>query len=346
MLRLLQAGVILATAVGSAGGQSAPEPGKPVRIGPGVTPPRIVHKVEPEYSPLARADRVQGTAVFGLVVNERGLPEDIQVISPLGFGLDEKAEEALNKWRFAPGTKDGKPVPVIAQVQVNFRFPRIWFDAKAEQRRTSFNLALKNLDGTSADVKSNAVKTIQDLAQEKFAPATYLVGLWEMNGDNNVIKDTSEGWMLIQKAADQNFGPALYEVAIRSIRSGASPGDTEKHLQTLRDAAVLGSIQAQYYLGQAYEGGIAVPQEPDRARRYFRLCAIKGEPLCQYRLGRLLLQKPERSDDDYVQGLAWLQLAADQKIGEARAIVDRERPRLSSAQESLITVWKKQLSAN
>jgi TonB family protein len=118
-----------------------------LRIGPGVSPPRITHKVEPEYSPLARADRVQGTVVFGLIVDEHGIPKDLQLISPLGFGLDEKAAEAIMRWRFAPGMKDGKPVRILAQIEVNFRFPQIWFDAKAEERRTSFNLAIKNLDG-------------------------------------------------------------------------------------------------------------------------------------------------------------------------------------------------------
>ena len=190
--------------------QAPPDQPKAFRIGPGVSPPRIVRKVEPEYSPLARADRVQGTAVFQIIVDEHGLPKDIQLISPLGFGLDEKAEAAIAKWRFAPGMKDGKPVPVQARIEVNFRFPQIWFDAKAEQRRTSFNLALNSLDGTNASAKDRAVKTVQDLAGEKFPPAMYLAGRWEMDGEHDVVNDTTAGWDLIQKAADKNYGPALY----------------------------------------------------------------------------------------------------------------------------------------
>jgi hypothetical protein len=45
-----------------------------IRIGPAVTPPRLLHKVEPEYSPDARADHIQGTVVLQLAVNEKGRP--------------------------------------------------------------------------------------------------------------------------------------------------------------------------------------------------------------------------------------------------------------------------------
>ena len=36
-------------------------------------------------------------------------------------GMDEKAIEAVRKWKFRPGQKDGRPVTVVATVEVNFR---------------------------------------------------------------------------------------------------------------------------------------------------------------------------------------------------------------------------------
>jgi protein TonB len=91
------------------------------KIGGGVSPPKILHKVEPEYSEEARKAKWQGMVVLQIVVDEKGHPQELKVLKALGLGLDQKAIEAVEKWTFAPGMKDGKPVPVIATIEVNFR---------------------------------------------------------------------------------------------------------------------------------------------------------------------------------------------------------------------------------
>jgi TonB family protein len=91
------------------------------RIGGGVSAPALTLKVEPEYSEEARKAKFQGTVLLEIVVDEHGMPKNIRVTRPLGLGLDEKAIEAVQKWRFRPGMKDGKPVATQAQVEVNFR---------------------------------------------------------------------------------------------------------------------------------------------------------------------------------------------------------------------------------
>jgi TonB family protein len=312
----------------------------PIRMGPGMNPPHVIHKVEPEYPALARADRVQGTVVLQIVVDEQGLPTKIEVVSPLGFGFEEKAQEAIQKWRFTPGFKDGHPVKVLASVEVNFRFPALWFDASAEHKRTSFNLALTVLKNGEGVAKEKAVKTITDLARQKYPAAMYVVGLWEMNGEN-VPKDPAVGWAMIQKAAERNYGPALYEVGARSLKSGNE--DPEKAWTMIRDAAILGSVKAQFALGLACEKGTGTPKDPERARRYFRLCAAKGEPYCQLHLARLLFENRDQSDDQYLQALAWFELAADHDVAEARSVVDQERPKLTPAQVAVVRTWKIQL---
>ena len=102
---------------GSGGGMG----GGAYRIGGGVSPPSILFKVEPEYSEEARKAKFQGTVLLFVVVDEKGNPRDIKILRPLGLGLDQKAVEAVEKWKFSPGKKDGKPVPVQAQIEVNFR---------------------------------------------------------------------------------------------------------------------------------------------------------------------------------------------------------------------------------
>jgi TonB family protein len=78
-------------------------------------------KPEPEYSEEARKAKWQGAVLLQLVVDENGVPQEIRVVKSLGLGLDQKAIEAVQKWRFKPGLKDGKPVPVSANIEVNFR---------------------------------------------------------------------------------------------------------------------------------------------------------------------------------------------------------------------------------
>ncbi len=91
------------------------------RVGGGVSQPILVKKVEPEYSEEARKAKFQGTVILSIIVDEAGLPRNIRVLRPLGLGLDEKAIEAVQKWRFRAAYKDGKPVAVYANVEVNFR---------------------------------------------------------------------------------------------------------------------------------------------------------------------------------------------------------------------------------
>jgi periplasmic protein TonB len=91
------------------------------RIGGGVSAPVPIFRPEPEYSEEARKAKWQGAVLLQLVVDENGVPQDIKVVRSLGLGLDQKAIEAVQKWRFKPGLKDGKPVPVSANIEVNFR---------------------------------------------------------------------------------------------------------------------------------------------------------------------------------------------------------------------------------
>ena len=91
------------------------------RIGGGVSAPVPIVKPEPEYSEEARRAKWQGAVLLQVTVDENGVPQDIKVVRPLGMGLDQKAIEAVQQWRFKPTLLNGKPVPVSANIEVNFR---------------------------------------------------------------------------------------------------------------------------------------------------------------------------------------------------------------------------------
>jgi TonB family protein len=91
------------------------------RVGGGVSAPALVYKVEPEYTEVARVAKYQGTVLLYLEVGIDGAAHNVKVIQSLGLGLDQKAIEAVSRWKFKPGMKDGQPVPVAATIEVNFR---------------------------------------------------------------------------------------------------------------------------------------------------------------------------------------------------------------------------------
>lgn len=90
------------------------------RVGGGVSAPRASYAPDPEYSEEARKARYMGTIVLSLVVDTSGNPTELQIQRPIGLGLDEMAIKAVNSWRFKPAEKDGNPVPVAINVEVNF----------------------------------------------------------------------------------------------------------------------------------------------------------------------------------------------------------------------------------
>ena len=103
-------------------GKHSGQPGLDVQaMTAGMTPPKLIFKVEPEFSEEARKAKFQGTVVLSIEVDESGRTRTPQVVSSLGLGLDQKAIEAVLRWRFRPALRDGKPVPTSARVEVNFR---------------------------------------------------------------------------------------------------------------------------------------------------------------------------------------------------------------------------------
>ena len=86
-----------------------------------VTSPRVIRKVEPDYTEKALKAKLQGVVTLAVEVWQDGKTHNIRVLRGLGMGLDEKAIEAVEQWVFEPGRKNGQPVKVAAQIRVSFR---------------------------------------------------------------------------------------------------------------------------------------------------------------------------------------------------------------------------------
>ena len=310
-----------------------------VRVGKGVTPPRILRKPDPKYSKQAERERIQGTVLYSLVVDKSGHPRDIEILSPIGFGLDEKGLEAIQQWVFAPGTEDGQPVNIRAQVEVNFRFPSIPFDEKKEQFRTEYNRAVHDLQAPGR--KAKGIETIRQLAEKKFTPAMAVLGQWMIEG-KEVPKDPEAGLDLVRKAADKYDREGLFYLGRLYEKGDGVPADPEKGLKLIRDASMEGSDAARVYLGLKYANGEGVPEDPARAQYYFRLCAAHNVGSCQLWLGRLLLQG-SGGRKDAVAAAAWLQLAQQNSVEGADRLAAEALAGLSEEDLAAVSRLKGQL---
>jgi len=82
---------------------------------------RLLTVFEPPSNEYAQANGVAGMALYHTIVGPDGKAGEIAVGRPIGFGLDENAVDSIRKARFEPAAKDGKPVPVLLDLVVQFR---------------------------------------------------------------------------------------------------------------------------------------------------------------------------------------------------------------------------------
>lgn len=93
----------------------------PLRVGGNVQAPKVVLRVEPDYTEDARKARLQGIVIIEAIIDTEGNVTQARILKGLAGGLDRSALEAVRKWKFEPGRKDGRPVPVIFDLMVRFR---------------------------------------------------------------------------------------------------------------------------------------------------------------------------------------------------------------------------------
>ncbi|MFL6446542.1 MAG: energy transducer TonB [Bryobacteraceae bacterium] len=97
-----------------------PVPVEVFEPGPNVKAPKLIHYVEPEFSPNSKEAFVEGVVKVSTVVTTDGTVSTCQIVRGLNSEEDRTALKAVKLWRFQPGTKEGKPVNVRVTVEIEF----------------------------------------------------------------------------------------------------------------------------------------------------------------------------------------------------------------------------------
>jgi TonB family protein len=320
------------------------DPNSYLAVAPGIKPPRPIHMAEPKYTPQAHAAHVEGTVSLIIAIDQSGAVVVASVFKSLGYGLDEEAQATVRKWQFEPATKDGRPVKTTAVAEVNFRLIGSGSAKGDDRQRIEFNAAWDALNrpGEAQASVDQAVQQILDLSRKKYPPAMCVAGIW-MTPGSRVDKDLPAGLDLIQKSADKNYAPALYELARRHIEGRDLPIDLELGLKEMHAAADGGSGLAQLDLGKRYAAGDFITADFNRSRKYLSLCAARGSAPCQYRLGVLLRQAPDLSPTDNILAVALLRLASEGGLTEAKGPAAAASLSLTPGQLNLADAVKRSL---
>ena len=326
--------------------------GRSQPIGDGVTAPSVLNKVTPEYSNEARTAQLEGTVVLSLVVDDQGRPQNLKVVRSLGLGLDTKAIEAVEKWSFKPGMKDGKPVPVMATIEVNFKLganPGIvpnpqqlrtddinQLRAKAVEgdATAQLDLGLRYARGQGVPPDSaEAARLIRKAADAGLPRAQFTLGAMYSRGQG-MTRDYSEAVSWWRKAADAGYVDAQYELGIAYAQSRGVPRDDAEALKWYRTAAEgyrkgadAGDAGAQTTLGNIYARAQGVTQDYSQAADWWRKAADAGNPAAQYSLG-LAYAQGQGVAQDLVLAQMWLNLSALSPV-QAQALRAKARDDLA-----------------
>jgi TonB family protein len=90
-------------------------------VSEGMTPPRVLNSIDPSSNEYAQKYGIAGMELLRTVVDATGVPRQMAIARPIGFGLDEKAVDAIKNSHFQPATINGQPVPVVIDLVVTFR---------------------------------------------------------------------------------------------------------------------------------------------------------------------------------------------------------------------------------
>ncbi len=305
----------------------AQTPDAPLQLGPGVTPPRVRKKVEPDYPKGAAAIGLEATVVVEVVIDSTGVITTVNPLRLAGRGFDESAVACVKKWRFHPAEKDGRPVAVHASIEVNFRL--LGRDQAYLKNRNLmlYNGAVSKLQDPDPAIAAKALDAILALSKLNYPPAQYSEGVLRITGQK-LPKDPARGMPLLLSAAEERFPAAVGQAGYYFYEGRYVKEDKPRGLQMMKDAAKEGSIIAQLFLGD-----LERDTDPTAAAHYLRLCAAQKQSSCQTLLAELLLKQTR---DRWPEAIAWLEVAARQQHQPAQKLLDTHSPNLTPVERERV----------
>ena len=169
----------------AAGGQYPPG-------NPAASEARAIYSPQPDYTDEARQAKLQGVCVVSFIIGVDGKTSNIAVVKKLGMGLDQKAIEAVSKWRFEPSRKNGRPIPTHLTLSLTFKLV-------GEGNQKFFEL-------------SENARTGDPAAEFELAQA-FLQG-------RGIPKDETQGLALLERAAQDGQPQAQFQMGERTYGDG------------------------------------------------------------------------------------------------------------------------------
>jgi TonB family protein len=187
-------------------------------VGGGVSAPALLHKVEPQYSEEARQAGIEGRVVLYVEIDPDGRAVNPRIVRGLEHGLNKKAIEAVEKWQFRPGYKDGKPVTVAATIEVNFRLtdrPKMPTGITSPESR----ITVLRTEAASAEMDAQFAVAEEKLNEALRESATLSARLFHVKTD--LLRDLGNLYFR-QKKMDE--AESTYKLRLDTLKTHQSDG--------------------------------------------------------------------------------------------------------------------------
>jgi uncharacterized protein len=224
----------------------------------------------------------------------------------VGEGVAQDKAQALGWYRKAAAAP-----PLVA----NRMFTQRTINSLQDLRETEVHQAVSRLESGLAPLLLPPLvdsRKLRARAEHGDPQAQNDLAALYTRGRSGVPEDNSQAAAWYRKAADQQFGPASYNLAYLYLGAHGVPKDYDQFLAWLHKAAEQGYAPAQVALARVLLDGFHTPKDPDQAVLWYRKAADLGDGQAQFSLGAMY-EQGELVPKDLAQALAWYQKAAAQK---------------------------------